>query len=234
MKTITTFSDLHINQDSRVLFFMPHPDDEAVFVSGLIKKLTRSSIPVKVVTLTQGESSTLRYGLKPKADLAQVRRGELVKSFKILGLTSFSILTFPDGGLKNQLPKVKATIHNEIKQLNPSLVITLEPDGIYGHPDHITLSLAVTQVVKPPVRLLYATIAEFHSPPNASSMAEKSSISPLAPQFRLKLSIVEKLAKIRSLQSHHSQFKVSKTNSKDFNFFQKNRLLSYEFFAFSR
>ena len=179
MVTGRTIKILGLTKKDRVLVLMPHPDDEAVFTSGLIKKLTRSEVAVKIVTMTRGEKSTLRYGLKPEDDLAKVRAGELIKSFKVLGVSEFDALALPDGGLKNLRIEMEKVIKKQINGFKPTVVLTLEPDGIYGHPDHIALSEAATVVTRKPVKLLYATVGEFVHRPKASKMAEKAVISPL-------------------------------------------------------
>jgi len=232
MKSISSIKELGLNKESGVLVFMPHPDDESVFISGLLKKLSQENIKVKVVTVTAGEKSTLRYGLKPDDDLADVRRKELTRSFDILGIKDFEILKFSDGGLKSEEVEIKKTVEKQIGEFKPTHVITLEPDGIYGHPDHISLSKVVSEIVKLPIILLYATIAEYKIKPKASNMAEKESINPIPPQYRLKLGLIEKLAKIRSIRAHKSQFKISRTDSKDFNFFQQNKMLDSEYFSY--
>jgi LmbE family N-acetylglucosaminyl deacetylase len=114
------------------------------------------------------------------------------------------------------------------------VLVTLEPDGIYGHPDHIALSEAVTEAVKRPMRLLYATVGEFIHRPRASKMAEKAIINPLKPELVLKLGLAESKAKLESLRAHYSQFRKTGDNEKDFKFFRANKMLSYEYFAFKR
>jgi LmbE family N-acetylglucosaminyl deacetylase len=232
MKTIVSTKDLGIDQNSKILVFMPHPDDEAVFVSGLLKKLSLNKIKTKVITFTRGEKSTLRYGLTPNENLADVRQSELTKSFKVLGVTDFQILSFPDGGLKTKTTEIKNLVADEIKKFKPTCVVALEPDGIYGHPDHIILTHIVGSVVKPPLQLLYTTIAKYLVKPEAAKMAEKENITPIAPQFCLKLGIRAKIAKIRALRAHHSQFNVIKTDYSDSDFFKANHLLDQEYYTY--
>lgn len=234
MKIISLTKELAFDQNSKILVFMPHPDDEAVFIGGLLKKLSLNKIKTKVITFTRGEKSTLRYGLTPDENLADVRESELIKSFRILGITDFQILSFPDGGLKTKSTEIKNIIADEIKKFKPTCVVTLEPDGIYGHPDHISLSQDVSNVVKPPIKLLYTTIAEYKVIPQAAKMAEKEHVDPIAPQYCLKLGIREKTAKISALRSHHSQFNVIKTDYSDSDFFKANRLLDQEYYTYRK
>jgi LmbE family N-acetylglucosaminyl deacetylase len=230
--TTTKLSDLGIVAASRILVVMPHPDDEAIFCGGLLHQLSASAIPTRVITMTVGEKSTLRYGLKPADDLAMVRQKELTRSLTILGVTDVHIYHYPDGKLETLGEKIKKTIHTNILEFTPTHVLTLEPDGVYGHPDHVALSACTTRIVKKPIRLLYITVSPSYTLPSAVWMAGKKHIKPMHPDFKLILRAPAIIAKIKSLHAHRSQF-VSPITRLPFQaaFFLKNKLLSYEFFA---
>jgi LmbE family N-acetylglucosaminyl deacetylase len=201
--TTNTLSDLNIHEDSRVLFILPHPDDESIFIGGLLHMLARHHITTRVVTMTVGEKSTLRYGLSPKADLAETRKAELSRAFGALGVSHFSILNFPDGTLDKQRQKIQRVLTKEIRQFKPTHVVSLEPDGVYGHPDHIALTSIVKTILKKPIRLLYATVSPHYVLPSASWMAKKK-ITPLPPDIKLHLNARDMIAKLRGLRAHRS------------------------------
>src|SRR5262245_15384239 len=46
---------LRVPARARVLVFAPHPDDETLAVGGLIYRLTKSGVPVRVVFVTNGD-----------------------------------------------------------------------------------------------------------------------------------------------------------------------------------
>ncbi len=232
MVTIHRLSAIGIVLTSRILVVMPHPDDEAIFCGGLLHILSANGIMTRVITMTVGEKSTLRYGLKAMDDLAQVREKELIHSFRVLGINDFHIYRYADGNLENLEAKIKATIRTNIQEFKPTHVATLEPDGVYGHPDHVALSAFVTQTVKKPVRLLYITVSPSYTLPPAVWMAKKKHIKPMQPDFQLKLRPGDIIAKLKSLHAHRSQF-VSPIAKLPFQtaFFMKNKLLTYEFFA---
>lgn len=211
---------------------MPHPDDEAVFCSGLLKKLTENNISVKLITLTSGEKSTLVFGLEPGDDLASTRKIEQKNSCEILGITDYEVLTIPDGGLKSKEREVKDIISRQIDIFKPSHVVSLEPDGIYGHPDHIALSKFVSEIVVNPIKLLYVTIPPFKEKRPVSKMSEKSAINPITPEFCLELKNTETKAKIASLRAHRTQFGAFDSNSQAFGFFQATKLLDHEYFTY--
>ncbi len=226
--TTDTLSTLGIVSASRVLVVMPHPDDEAIFCGGFLHKLSVNAIPTRVITMTSGEKSTLRYGLKPTDDLAEVRQKELSAALAILGINDFHLYQYSDGGLETIEEKIKQTIRANIKDFHPTHVVTLEPDGIYGHPDHIAASEFTKRVVRRPVHLLYVTVSPTYHLPKAVRMAKKKQIKPLNPDFKLKLELSDIITKIKSLHAHRSQFDSLIWKLP---FFLKNKLLSCEFFA---
>jgi LmbE family N-acetylglucosaminyl deacetylase len=232
MITTESLSTLGITAANRMLVIMPHPDDEAIFCGGFLHQLSVMAMPTRVITMTLGEKSTLRYGLKPKDDLAGVRQKELTRALSILGVKDFHIYHYPDSGLEKIGKKIKQTIRTNIRDFRPTHVVTLEPDGVYGHPDHIALSAFVRNIVKKPIQLLYITVSPSYTLPSASRMAKKKHIKPLYPDFKLKLRPSDIIVKLKSLHAHRSQFVSPITKLPlQATFFLKNKLLSYEFFA---
>lgn len=231
MQTIKDLLLLGITLNSRILVCMPHPDDEAVFISGTLCKLSSSKIRTKVLTFSMGEKSTLRYGLGDKADLGKARSVELKNALKVLGINDFKILDFGDGNLENQEKRILSYINKEIKEYKPTHLITLEPNGIYGHPDHIALSKFVSNISDKSIKILYVTVApNYILPESASKMAEKR-VRPTEPKFELKLGIIERLRKLQALKSHKSQFKFDIFHPQSFLFFLKNKMLTKEYFV---
>lgn len=232
MITTSKLESVGINPDSKVLFFMPHPDDEAVFCAGILTKLNQAQIKTKVITLTKGEKSTLRYGLNPNQDLGKFREREQKKAFAILGVTNYLIKSLPDGELENRQKEILQLIKVELKTFQPTHIITLEPDGIYGHPDHIALSHFLTQIVKPPFKLLYATVSPHFILPKATHMAKIKNIRPIKAEFRLLIGWVGLITKLKVLQAHYSQFGFLGFNFKNLIFFMKNHMFTSEFFTY--
>lgn len=228
MITTDSLSTFGIIATSRILVVMPHPDDEAIFCGGLIHKLTTEHISVRIITMTLGEQSTLRWGLKAGEKLATVRKKELLRALRILGVTDSQIYRYADGTLEKLEKPIQKTVCTNIRSFHPTHVVTLEPDGIYGHPDHVALSAYVTGVVHKPVQLLYVTVSPNYHLPKAVWMAKKKQIKPLNPDFKLKLELADIITKIKSLHAHRSQFDSLIWKLP---FFLKNKLLSCEFFA---
>jgi len=94
----------------RVLFFSPHPDDEALAAGGLLSRLVREGDAVRVVFMTNGDGYPWAvqedFHLKKPRDtdylaLGELRQREALAAAHELGLAKrhVSFLGFPDGGL---------------------------------------------------------------------------------------------------------------------------------------
>lgn len=234
MKDISQAEDLRSLGLKRVLAVFPHPDDETAFAAGFLQKSIAAGIDVKLICLSAGEMSTNRFGLEKNDDLAKVRRTELAEACRILGVKSYSHLNFPDGKFEEVYQKVKKNLLAEIEGFRPKFILTLEPCGIYGHPDHISLTRVLTELSDEKREdekfdLIYATVdSHFDFRKGAEKMAKNpQAISPIQPNLRLKLDPKERAVKIKAFEAHRSQFKV---DEKFIEQWEKGKLLSFEFF----
>ncbi len=131
----------------KVIFVFAHPDDECVYSAGLIAKLTKSGITVKLITATKGEMGSVgNPPLCTQEELGQVRAQELRNAAKILGIADIYFLGYMDGTL-NKVPKEKVSkkIEEIFKKEKPDIVITFNKEGGSRHPDHIYLSACTTE-----------------------------------------------------------------------------------------
>jgi LmbE family N-acetylglucosaminyl deacetylase len=80
------------------IIFAPHPDDEALGCAGLLALLTRESIPVHVVIMTDGIGSHRNSRQFPSERLREIRKQEAIDSLEALGLqrSAISFLDLPD------------------------------------------------------------------------------------------------------------------------------------------
>jgi LmbE family N-acetylglucosaminyl deacetylase len=142
----------------KVLVIYPHPDDETMSSGLLINKFVQSlGIEVKVISVTQGEAGD-ELVKADKDSLAKIRTREFSKVMRTLGVTDFEMWDFPDGGIKSKLTEVSDKLEKLISDYNPDLIVTYEKWGIYGHPNHVYLAKAVTEVAEEKdVKVLYST-----------------------------------------------------------------------------
>ena len=116
-----------------------HPDDEAFGIGGTLTRYAAEGHDVHLVTATRGEAGLIqRPGAATPANLPQVREQELRCACQVYGIHPPRFLDYVDGQLTmvNQGQAVGKVVRL-IRELQPDVLITFGPDGIYGHYDHI-------------------------------------------------------------------------------------------------
>ncbi|NQW22540.1 MAG: PIG-L family deacetylase [SAR202 cluster bacterium] len=146
----------------RLLACFAHPDDEAFPVGGVLAYHVAAGRRVRLVTTTLGEEGDIRQeGAATKETLGEVRRTELGCAVRALRLESNALLEYRDSGMAgweaNKNPRayinapddeVLERLVREIREFRPQVLLTFEPGGLYGHPDHIAISKHTTQAFK--------------------------------------------------------------------------------------
>lgn len=144
----------------RLLLVHAHPDDESINNGVTMAKYAAEGARVTLVTCTLGEEGeVIPPGLAHlPADrddtLGAHRVGELAAAMAELGVTDHRFLggpgRFRDSGMmgapQNDRPEAfwsadvdEAAAHlvEVIREVRPQVLVTYDPDGGYGHPDHI-------------------------------------------------------------------------------------------------
>jgi LmbE family N-acetylglucosaminyl deacetylase len=146
----------------RLLACFAHPDDEAFPVAGALAACAAQGVEVRLITATSGEEGEVRRpGLATAETLGAVRRGELAQSVRTLGLAGHQVLGYRDSGMAgtpaNANPQAfvnapAATVVEqlvaELRRFRPQVVLTFEPGGLYGHPDHIAICRHATEAFR--------------------------------------------------------------------------------------
>jgi LmbE family N-acetylglucosaminyl deacetylase len=131
-----------------------HPDDEVLGPGGTLAHYAKSGAQVELVCTTRGEAGEIADPkLATPETLAKVREQELFCSAKSLGIDRVTLLDYRDSGMAgtrdnyhpdafiNASPEhVLPQLVEVIRRLRPQIVITFEPYGGYGHPDHIAIN----------------------------------------------------------------------------------------------
>jgi LmbE family N-acetylglucosaminyl deacetylase len=134
----------------RLMCVLAHPDDEALCVGGTLSRYAADGVDITLVMATRGErgwrgDAASDPGLKR---LGQIREAELRAAARVLGVREIVFLDYLDGQVNDAEPsELVARITHEIRRFRPNVVITFDPHGMYGHPDHITISEATTNAV---------------------------------------------------------------------------------------
>ncbi len=145
--------------EKRLLACFAHPDDEAFPIGGSLAAHSSRGVNIRLITATSGEEGEVRSpGLAMPDGLGSLRREELSCSVHTLGLQSHQVLGYRDSGMAgtpaNNLPEafiniaqeeIVGILVREIRTFRPQVVLTFEPGGLYGHPDHIAICKHATK-----------------------------------------------------------------------------------------
>ncbi|MEU6483139.1 N-acetyl-1-D-myo-inositol-2-amino-2-deoxy-alpha-D-glucopyranoside deacetylase [Streptomyces sp. NPDC046887] len=144
----------------RLLLVHAHPDDESINNGATMAKYAAEGAQVTLVTCTRGEEGeVIPPGLAHLAPdredaLGPYRVGELAAAMKELGVTDHRFLGGPgryrDSGMmgteQNRRPgafwsadvdEAAAHLVEVVREVRPQVMVTYDPHGGYGHPDHI-------------------------------------------------------------------------------------------------
>lgn len=134
----------------RLMCVLAHPDDESLAMGGILAKYAASGIHTSLVMATRGERGWFGPAAAypgPQA-LGRLREAELRSAARVLGLREVVFLDYIDGEVDQANPaQAIAKIVTQLRRLKPDVVVTFDPNGMYGHPDHIAISQLTTTAV---------------------------------------------------------------------------------------
>ena len=186
-----------------LLVILPHPDDESFPMGGTLAKYAANHIRVTLVCATRGEAGI--EGLDPE-ETGKIREGELRQAASALGLDEVRFLDYRDGTLSQvNADEFIERLAGLLRDLKPDVVLTFGPDGISGHPDHVTLSARVTQAFDratlPSSRLYYLAPSKATLQGCGVTPSQEAAGGPVA-----SIDITDyRLSKVRAMQAHASQ-----------------------------
>lgn len=136
-----------------LLALLAHPDDEAFGMGGALARYSAEGAHVALVCATRGEVGEISDPtLATPETLGEVREGELRCAADALGIHELIFLDHRDSGMAGTPPNehpaafaqqpaevVVPTLVGILRRLRPQVVITFDPTGGYGHPDHIAI-----------------------------------------------------------------------------------------------
>lgn len=142
-------SGMEASSELRLLAVFAHPDDESFGVGGTLARYAAEGIEVHLACATRGEAGGV--GDPPlcrREELGKLREEELRAATLALGVRSVRFLDCVDGRLDScPRPKLVGDVVAAIRELRPQVVITFGPDGVSGHPDHVTIGRVATEAV---------------------------------------------------------------------------------------
>ncbi|NIM95249.1 MAG: GlcNAc-PI de-N-acetylase [Anaerolineales bacterium] len=146
-------------EGKRLLAVFAHPDDESFGPGGTLAMYAKQGVEVHLICATRGEVGNIPESMVGKeGSVAELREAELRCAAFHLGLSGVHFLDYRDSGMPGTednhhpralvaapLEEVAAKIVHYIRLIRPHVIITFDPDGGYGHPDHIAVNRATVE-----------------------------------------------------------------------------------------
>lgn len=129
-----------------LLAVFAHPDDESFGPAGTLAKYVAQGVRISLVCATRGEVGEISDpSLATPETLGEVREEELRCACGVIGIRELHFLGYKDGQMSGYDPQeVEGKVVRVIRESRPQVILTFGPDGISGHPDHITIGKAAT------------------------------------------------------------------------------------------
>jgi len=144
----------------RILFVHAHPDDESVGTGATMARYAAAGAHVTLVTCTLGEEGEIHVPELAQLEAAHAdqlggyRVSELAAACAALGVTDQRFLggagRYRDSGMmglptndnprafwRADLDEAAGLLVGIIREVRPQVLVTYDPNGFYGHPDHI-------------------------------------------------------------------------------------------------
>lgn len=162
-----------------LLALFAHPDDEAFSSGGTLAYYAAQGVEVYLVCSTRGESGkNSEPSLGEITDMGAWREGELRDACQHLGIHPPIFLGYHDSGRQERtqhanplasmnidLFEIETKLLEIIRQIQPDVMLTFDPHGGYGHPDHLVIQRAslgafyrAGHLEYPPQRLFYTAM----------------------------------------------------------------------------
>ncbi|WP_345712570.1 N-acetyl-1-D-myo-inositol-2-amino-2-deoxy-alpha-D-glucopyranoside deacetylase [Kineococcus glutinatus] len=167
----------HLDSPRRLLLVHAHPDDESIGNGATMARYAAAGAAVTLVTATRGElgevipAELAHLAADPDA-LGAHRVQELAAAMEALGVTDHRFLGtgtgYRDSGMVWAAPGRAAAgedvdprsllaadpgvpaaeLADVLREVRPQVVVTYEPGGGYGHPDHVRVHEITTRAVE--------------------------------------------------------------------------------------
>jgi LmbE family N-acetylglucosaminyl deacetylase len=142
-----------------MLVSLAHPDDESFGMAGTIARYVNEGVEVSLICATNGDAGVTDPAFLENYDtMTELRLAELQCAADALGFSRVYAFGYRDSGMEGtednlhpdslyqaDLEEVTGRVVKAIRETRPQVVVTFDPYGSYGHPDHIKMHQATTR-----------------------------------------------------------------------------------------
>lgn len=146
-------------ETKRLLIAFAHPDDESFGLAGFVARLVDEGVEVSLICSTNGDVGSIEASfMEGYQSIAERRIAELECAAEVLKFSEVIRFNYRDSGMPgsedNRHPQslvaapadeVTGKTVEVIRRVRPQVVVTFDPYGGYGHPDHIKMHETATR-----------------------------------------------------------------------------------------
>jgi len=152
-------SNVVASNKKRLLAVFAHPDDESFGIAGTLARYAAEGVDVHLICATNGDVGTAEPEFMQGYDsVGEMRLAELRCAAQMLRLAGVITFGYRDSGMAGSpdnahpdslasadVEEVAQRITRVIREVRPQVVVTFDPVGGYGHPDHIAVHHATVR-----------------------------------------------------------------------------------------
>ena len=145
--------------ERRLLAVLAHPDDETFLCGGTLARYASEGGRVSLICATRGEAGEISDpNLARPENLGEVREEELRAACRALGVQDVIVLGYRDSGMdgtednhhpgafsRADMGEIVGHVVEVVRRVRPQLLLTFDPSGGYGHPDHVAAHTAAVE-----------------------------------------------------------------------------------------
>lgn len=192
-------------KNEKILIFAAHPDDEILGCGGFLSKYSSQNI-FKVVFIAEGESCRIKKGQALSSFKKKIlnRNKQSKKALTLFDIKNIKFYNLQCGCLNN-IPQIKINkiIEKEIKNFNPTIILTHSINDLNS--DHNSISKSVNVSVRPisNINKKIKCILNFE----ILSSSEWNLENAFKPNFFLKLKPSDLKKKIQALEVYEKEIR---------------------------
>jgi LmbE family N-acetylglucosaminyl deacetylase len=179
-----------------LLAIFAHPDDESFGAGGTMALAAAAGNPVWVLCVTNGDQGGKPGEMEVDHSLdPDIRREELRCACREMGVAEPIFMGYRDSGMEGwgapegslslaDPAEVTDRMVEVIRRLRPATIVTFDPGGVYGHPDHVACSATATAAFRQaagepggPIALYHQALPKSRIAAMQASMAEERRLS---------------------------------------------------------
>jgi LmbE family N-acetylglucosaminyl deacetylase len=139
----------------KIMILAPHPDDEIMGCGGILYKYFKAGTEIHIVYISDGSFGIIDRDI-------ELRKSEACAIKEIVPKVIQHFLDFKDSRLFELIDSLQIKINNFINEVKPNIIFS--PWILDHHDDHVAVTAALAQAIKPGIPEMIISLYEIMSP----------------------------------------------------------------------